>query len=342
MDRRAEPGRGAARPDPRRQAGRAADRRIRPASTCSNWSPRPPAPAPAGPTILTEIGNFPTDRYMIDGAAELLGLKVARGRARRSLRTRSTSDTALVTLTHVDYRSGARRDMAAVNRAARAAGALNLWDLSHSAGALRLDLNGLGCDLAVGCGYKYLNGGPGAPAYLFVAKRLAGRARQSAARLARPCRPLRFRRFLCARDGNPALPQRHAVDPWPCRARVRAGDIRGRRHGRGRGQGAARSATCSSPRSSKAAAARSASPPRAIIGARKPRQPRPSRGLCGDAGADRARMWSAISARPIICASVSRRSTTASRMSCGRRKSSPTSSPAAHGTSPSSGSAPVT
>jgi kynureninase len=122
-------------------------------------------------TILTQKGNFPTDTYVAEGVADMLGLElraVAADRVRRAI----NRDTAVLTLTHVDYRSAAVHGMRAINEAAHEAGALTVWDLSHSAGAIELDLNAAGCDLAVGCGYKYLNGGPGAPAFIFVASRL--------------------------------------------------------------------------------------------------------------------------------------------------------------------------
>jgi len=122
-------------------------------------------------TILTQKANFPTDLYVAQGLADMLGLTV-RAVDPDEVPRAIDADTAVVTLTHVDYRSAAFYDMRAVNEAAHAAGALVVWDLSHSAGAVELDLNGTGCDLAVGCGYKYLNGGPGAPAFIYIAERL--------------------------------------------------------------------------------------------------------------------------------------------------------------------------
>ena len=122
-------------------------------------------------TLVTQQGNFPTDLYVAEGVADILGLEldvVPPGKIAKAL----NRDTAVLTLTHVDYRSGEIHDMRAINEAAHRAGALTVWDLSHSAGAIELDLSWAGCDLAVGCGYKYLNGGPGAPAFIYVADRL--------------------------------------------------------------------------------------------------------------------------------------------------------------------------
>ncbi|HET9810426.1 MAG TPA: kynureninase [Sphingomicrobium sp.] len=123
---------------------------------------------PGRKMILTQTGNFPTDTYVAQGLADMLGLNL-RSVPPGDVIHAVDSDTAVIGLTHVDYRTGERHDMRAINEAARAAGALTIWDLSHSAGAIALDLDGTGCDLAVGCGYKYLNGGPGAPAFIFVA-----------------------------------------------------------------------------------------------------------------------------------------------------------------------------
>ena len=126
---------------------------------------------PGRRVILTQEGNFPTDTYVAEGLAEMLGLELRRA-APNDILAAIGDDTAAVTLSHVDYRSGARFDMKTLSDAAAAAGTSIVWDLSHSAGALSLDLNGSGCRLAVGCGYKYLNGGPGAPAFLYVARGL--------------------------------------------------------------------------------------------------------------------------------------------------------------------------
>ena len=126
--------------------------------------------------ILTELGNFPTDLYILQGLRAWLGEAVElrivdRGQITDALNT----DIALLVLTHVHYKTGALHDMAALTAKAHAVGAVTLWDLSHSAGALPVDLGGVDADLAVGCGYKFLNGGPGAPAFVYVAKRLQDR-----------------------------------------------------------------------------------------------------------------------------------------------------------------------
>jgi kynureninase len=121
--------------------------------------------------ILSQRANFPTDLYVAEGLAAMLGLELRAAPAGEVLSS-IDEDTAVVTLTQVDYRSAAVHDMRAINEAARGAGALVVWDLSHSAGAIELDLSGSGCELAVGCGYKYLNGGPGAPAFIYVAERI--------------------------------------------------------------------------------------------------------------------------------------------------------------------------
>jgi kynureninase len=126
---------------------------------------------PGRKTVLTRRGNFPTDLYVAQGVADMLGLNL-RAVEPDEIIGAIDADTAVVTLTHVDYRSGSIYDMQAINDAARDAGALVVWDLSHSAGAVELDLNQSGAELAVGCGYKYLNGGPGAPAFIYVAERL--------------------------------------------------------------------------------------------------------------------------------------------------------------------------
>jgi len=128
---------------------------------------------PGRRVILSHADNFPADLYVAQGLCELL-------EGRCELRTVHPDDlagaldgsVAVLMVTHVDYATGTVRDMPRLSAAARRCGALSLWDLSHSIGALPVDLGGCGADLAVGCGYKYLNGGPGAPAFLYVAERL--------------------------------------------------------------------------------------------------------------------------------------------------------------------------
>jgi kynureninase len=127
---------------------------------------------PGRDVILSERGNFPTDLYIAQTIAENSGgryrlLTVPAGEIAARLDPR----TAVLLLTHVNYRSGRMHDLLTLTQAAHGAGALAVWDLAHSAGAVPVDLNAAGADFAVGCGYKYLNGGPGAPAFVFAARR---------------------------------------------------------------------------------------------------------------------------------------------------------------------------
>jgi len=125
-------------------------------------------------TLLSESGNFHTDLYIASGVAELLGLTLDVA-PRAEVEARLGPDTNLLLLTHVHYKTAERFDMARITAKAKAAGATTIWDLSHSVGAVPLHLNEAGAELAVGCGYKYLNGGPGAPAFLYIAEHLQER-----------------------------------------------------------------------------------------------------------------------------------------------------------------------
>lgn len=134
---------------------------------------------PGRSKIVSEPGNFPTDLYILQGLEGFLEGEVRLETApRERLEAIIDEDTALVVLTHVHYKSGTMFDMAALTARAHEVGALILWDLSHSAGAVPVELNAAQADFAVGCGYKYLNGGPGAPGFLFVAKRHHAEFRQ--------------------------------------------------------------------------------------------------------------------------------------------------------------------
>lgn len=130
--------------------------------------------------ILSELGSFPTDLYMIEGATSIAPGYTTRllGRDGDNIADLLDDQVAVVLLSNVDYRSGRLMDMEAITRAAHDAGALVIWDLCHSAGVVPMDLDGMGADFAVGCTYKYLNAGPGAPAYIYVAERHQDAARQ--------------------------------------------------------------------------------------------------------------------------------------------------------------------
>jgi kynureninase len=125
---------------------------------------------PTRKTIVAERGNFPSDNHIVDSVARLMGL-TPRYVAVQEIAGAVDDDTAVVALSHVNYRTAEIQDMAAVTQAVHAKGALTVWDLAHSSGAVELRLDADGADFAVGCGYKFLNGGPGAPAHVYVAQR---------------------------------------------------------------------------------------------------------------------------------------------------------------------------
>ena len=133
--------------------------------------------APHRKRVVSERSNFPTDLYIAQAVCKERGYQldlVETG----ELPAAMTDDLAVLLLTHVNYRTGAMFDMQAITAAAHEAGALTVWDLAHSAGAVEVDLEGAGADFAVGCGYKYLNGGPGAPAFVWVHPKHADRSSQ--------------------------------------------------------------------------------------------------------------------------------------------------------------------
>jgi kynureninase len=125
------------------------------------------ADAPERKVVVSERSNFPTDNYIAEALCRERALSLQLLEAEQ-IPAALDDRTAVLMLTHVNYRTGAMHDMRALTDAAHAAGALTVWDLAHSAGAVEVDLHAAGADFAVGCGYKYLNGGPGAPAFVWV------------------------------------------------------------------------------------------------------------------------------------------------------------------------------
>lgn len=164
---------------------------------------------PERSVLVAEAGSFPTDLYVAEGVASTIPGSVLRleGVEAPTIEELIGEDVAAVLINHVNYKTGELRDMAALTRRIHAAGAVAVWDLCHSAGALPVDLDGAGADFAVGCTYKYLNGGPGSPAFVYAAARHHGDIRQPLSGWWGHARPFAFetnyaagsgiRRFLC-------------------------------------------------------------------------------------------------------------------------------------------------
>ena len=181
--------------------------------------------------VLIERDNFPADNYVAQGVAELLGdrvlLRVAPG---EDLATSVNGDVALVLTSHVDFRTGRMLDMASLTRAAHEQGALILWDLSHSAGVVPIALHADDVDFAVGCGYKYLNGGPGGAFVPLRASPLARCGETAVLRMARPRHAVRARTRMGAGRGHSTSARRDAAHLEPRGDEGRARRFRRRRY----------------------------------------------------------------------------------------------------------------
>jgi kynureninase len=170
------------------------------------------ADAPERRVIVSERSNFPTDLYIAESLARQFGCTLRLVNSPQEIPAALDAETALLMLTQVNYRTGHLHDMAGLSAAAHAAGALAVWDLAHSAGAIPVNLNADGADFAVGCGYKYLNGGPGAPAFVWVSPTHVSRFRQPLSGWIGHAAPFQFTpgyqpaegitRYLC---GTPAV-----------------------------------------------------------------------------------------------------------------------------------------
>ena len=175
---------------------------------------------PGRSVIVTDIDSFPTDLYIVDQLARQFGLQVKTLPAAQ-IAAAIDVETAVVVMTHVDYRSARIHDMAGLTATAHAAGALMVWDLCHTVGALPCQLDDCAVDFAVGCGYKYLNGGPGSPAWLYVAHRHLADCEQPLSGWFGHRRPFDFargyepaegiERFLCGTSPVVGLTMLHAA-----------------------------------------------------------------------------------------------------------------------------------
>ena len=192
---------------------------------------------PARTEIVIDRDNFPTDRYVAEGIAAECGLTLrwievdtAAGVTADQLREAVGERTALVVLSHVAYRSAWLADAPELTRIAHDAGALVLWDLCHSAGSVPVALDAWDADLAVGCTYKYLNGGPGSPAFGYVNARLQGELTQPIQGWMGHADPFLMGPGYTPADGHPPLHLRHPADPRDGRDAEHARAGRGGRH----------------------------------------------------------------------------------------------------------------